>query len=107
MDIDIPPFYIGQKVVCINTIFTGRGMKPPLIKDKTYIVKSIIKCTCNSYKIDIGFLSGIGSSKCLCGHKTYSEKWHVRADRFKPLQEIKLPLMSYSKILEEELVGVN
>lgn len=104
----IAPFYIGQKIVCVNVHFTKEsGLRPPLVKDKTYIVKSIIKCECGSYKIDVGLPSIIGSTVCLCGCKTRSLKWHVRADRFRPLEELKLPLITYSKVLEEVLVGTN
>lgn len=99
---NLSPFYIGQKVVYITGIYHP--------KNTIYTIKDIIKYPCGCYGIDIGEKDTYGIS--ICGdHNSYlntpSNIAYYDSNSFRPLQELKFPLISYSKVLEEQLVGSN
>jgi hypothetical protein len=104
----LPPFYIGQKVVYI----TGKDMP----KDSIHTVREIIKTTCGCHWIDIGRtfsnMSYPPTVKCFsCGNMIIRDndnniKWY-HTTSFRPLQELKFPLMTFSRVIEKELVSAN
>lgn len=106
---NIPPFYVGQKVVYI----TGFNMP----KDSVHTVLKVLKEHCGCWRILIETTKELDLSmythiKCWgCGMRfeinLFSRSWY--ASSFKPLEEQTFPLLSYSKVREEthELVSSN
>jgi hypothetical protein len=84
-------FYIGQKVVCIDS---GNRTLPcnNLIKDNIYTIKGF---TFNG--------NGVLLKEVLGFHPS-AGFW---ADRFVALKEQTFPLLTYSKILKEVLISSN
>jgi hypothetical protein len=93
---NLPPFYIGQKVICITSGIwhheqTGEPCNGPKRNDM---------CTVRGYE-DIKTYGY--EFPLLVGYD--DEGFDYRG--FKPLQELKIPFMEYSKIVEKELVSAN
>lgn len=106
---NILPFYVGQKVVCVEQDTSGS-----LIIGKTYTVTLIENQCCCGYligvdshrdetagRIPIKKGESIRCGGCLkivvsSGFATYLR------NRFRPLKEIKVPLLTFEKIKEEE-----
>ena len=90
---NIPPFYIGQKVIGILNRFTG----------KTYIVKDIIKQPCGCcWGINVGTYPLTEKMECaLCG-KEWINTGHYDHDCFAPIQESHIPSLTLEKIKETE-----
>lgn len=103
----IPPFYVGQEVVCINPI--GR-----LVKDKKYTVLGLFQCkVCKKWQIGFCDMDGDESGmKCPCGWITSTENAgpyrFAYAHRFAPITST-FQSITLEKVLEEEtkLIGVN
>lgn len=111
-NLNLPPFYIGQKVVYV----TGRNMP----KDSVHIVLDVKKgnCKCSDYeiKISVDSVEVYVSAKtthiqCYDCHTVVSigdhNSGYWAASSFRPLQEQSYPLIKYSKVLEEESVCSN
>jgi len=97
---NIPPFYIGQKVICV--IPNGKLYETYLIKDKIYTILDINKTPCcNQWSVDVGLRTSHTHVMCGCGVRRYTD-YKVGAFRFKPLQEMKAPLIMFEKIHEKE-----
>ena|ERR1700741_4777634 len=112
---NLPPFYIGQKVIYI----TGINMPKGIID----IVIDIKKCPCkcdthmillSKNKYEEEFLdSTIPLVECeLCGNIVdVKDELEIMgywlASSFRSLQEQTFPLISYSKVLDKELVCAN
>lgn len=103
--LNLPPFYVGQKVVYI----TGINMPKNSIHTISEIVKKPCGC-CIGIRINnepfiptSGFFSNI---RCVnCGNiypraLDTGELWNPES--FRPLQQQKFPLMTFSKIVEKE-----
>lgn len=100
---NLPPFYVGQKVVCIQSHSRGHFKKGDV-----FTVKSVLKPCCN-WTIDIGFRSSYDLMRCSCLN-TYPYNGHYLAAAFRPLEELKPPLLTFEKIKEvekEELLILN
>lgn len=105
-EINLPPFYVGQKVVALTTdIFFRRA-----IKDRVYTVLGL-QATCCGWNIDIG--AKVTQLKLQCGTcnkiigDTNGIGWlHVK--HFAPITE-NFQSISLEKVLEEEtkLISVN
>lgn len=111
---NLPPFYIGQKVVYI----TGNYMP----KNSTHIVRKCYKAPCGCYKIEIDqnpdwtFIEpkyDYIEMKC-CGnvisvmdYNKIQNGWYSQS--FRPLQESPFPSLTYSKVVEKEseLISLN
>lgn len=99
---NLPPFYIGQKVVCNRGAlwFLNDEIVVGPKKDEHVIIKNLYNHPIDGWIID---LVEYPSSNI-------EEYFIVVEDgefNFKPLQEQKFPLISYSKVLEEVEVGSN
>lgn len=101
---NLPPFYIGQKVVYI----TGERM----LKNSTHTVTGIKKrnCGCWSISIDSFNIPSItGKFRCIlhinCNWVDDGISW--KATSFRPYKEQSFPLLTYIKILEEVPVSAN
>ena len=104
---NLPPFYVGQKVVYIT------GLNAP--KDSIHTVKGIWMNNCgNCWAIDIGIEIVDHKGKYNHYHCSQCSKkyWAVskggwQANSFRPLEQLKFPLMKYTKVIEKELVSEN
>lgn len=102
-EINLPPFYIGQKVVCVKTSANKLGMS--VIKGEVYVIKALIKCNCGLWKCDVGVRHSIqGNSYCgYCGY-TFAQIGGVgwcNCNLFAPI-ESQFQSISLSEILEKE-----
>lgn len=118
MSNEIAPFYLGQRVMCIdvssrigsNASFDQKPISV-LIKNKDYVVSGIYKACCN-WVISVGIKSKHANITCAtCGSIYLNQikgEWAFRATRFAPILE-NFQSISLSKILEEEtkLLSVN
>jgi hypothetical protein len=106
MNNNIPPFYVGQKVICVDT--TGN---PPVKKNKEYTVDSVTKGCCG-WEITVGIQADSSYDEVSfcrkCGSRTPSpgSTWPLRASRFRALTETFQPI-SFSKVLDEVLTSSN
>lgn len=105
MKSNLAPFYIGQKVIYIT------GIHMP--KNSIHTVLNVKQIDCGHWVIDIGKNSNIpytyvGCAICNTGTTQFISHvdWFA-ANSFRPVQEQKFPLISYSKVLEEELICAN
>lgn len=111
-DINLPPFYIGQKVVAIIDLI-GKGEKREPVfygaKGTEYTVSGIFKCCKWKINVSIYYPAGYTEMKCggcntvLCDFIVWCP-----ADSFAPVKE-NFQSISLEKILEEEtkLISVN
>lgn len=104
---NLPPFYIGQKVVYITGIHMPKG--------SIHTVSDYHEAPCGCKSIAINghkITRKTGEFNCT-DHPgefigTYDNDDNTYyPESFRPLVEQTLPLISYSKVLEEVLVGTN
>lgn len=102
---NIPPFYVGQKVVCIKE---HNDPECELRLNNVYTVRSLWLCECG-WSIDVGIkdsnilLKGDTTYCCdACDVEQNTDSWLLFCNRFKPLQELKVPMLTFEKIKEEE-----
>lgn len=94
---NLPPFYVGQKVVYIKT-------------DTTYTVINMIQAHCGCWAVDVGDKRHIGQLYCPEHRDYYDDRSHidwVKSSNLRPLQEQKFPLISMKKVLEEVEISSN
>lgn len=104
---NLPPFYVGQKVVCVDSENTVSIHKMLFNKNQIYTVHSIKKTNCcKLWVINIGIKDDADILICPCGKESKNDN-HFRASRFKPLQQQSFPLISLSKVIEEQLIPAN
>ena len=99
------PFYIGQKVVCLT------NDKVDHVKGSVYVVKELIQCKkCLSWWVGVvehPFSMDACKSTCECGKTSRTNiYWRVNAKHFAPVNK-SFESISFTKVLEEELVSVN
>lgn len=94
--LNLPPFYAGQKVVCIKD-WPQYG----LIKDKVYTITGVLKCTCGWVGVYYG-VKNMDSFGFTCYVGGQPNEWCTEPDKFVPIQEQKFPLITLSKIQELE-----
>ncbi len=87
----VTPFYVGQKVICIDgsqwyDSTTGYPVNGPE-QDKVY--------TISGFDDDYLKLNGFDQEDSFC------------PKYFRPLEQLKFPLMKYSKVMEEQLISEN
>lgn len=101
----LPKFYVGQKVVAIRNHSQGRFK----IGDTFTVLANITNTCCNiPYLVDVGLPSLRSYLRCACGSKQPSGPKHLIGDiMFAPVVQIEFPLMTYSKVIERELVSAN
>ena len=106
-ELNLPPFYIGQRVIALTSDPKG-GMR---IKGKEYPILDIRECKCGRYTVDIGERGVYAVVICSsCRHETPRPtvtEWHNAAS-FAPIQE-NFQHITLEKVLEEEtkLISVN
>lgn len=94
--LNLPPFYVGQKVICVNSIGTYG-----LTKNKIYTVHDIFNCVCGIKTVDLGFKTAHAGSRCSNCRKANTGVFTYRLDRFRPLQEQKFRAVTFEKVMEE------
>ncbi len=108
------PFYVGQRVVCINNAVLSNAHLDPssvLVKGKVYTITSVTKGCCG-WSVTIGIPGTTPALTChICG-KTYLRgvlgEWSFIPERFAPIQE-DFQSITLEKILEQEtqFISVN
>lgn len=84
----LPPFYIGQKVICVKDGKNGKGIG--VTKGEVYQIKNIVACNCQ-WSVDVGISGGslYGNVCPRCGKAitppTYS--CYASASLFGPIRE--------------------
>lgn len=105
--LNLPPFTIGQKVVCVV---------PDRIKQKgkIYTVEGVVKCPhCSEWLVNFGVYAGFdGRVSCTYNsNKTAirsAKFYHAEHTDFAPLQEQKFKAVTFEKLCEEvELICEN
>lgn len=98
---NIPPFFVGQEVVCIKDHSWG-----VVKKGQEYKVLAIKQSPCcGSWRVDVGIYNPAGGSRCKCGHVIYTTTCWIGAVLFAPKDQFKA--ISFTKVLETELASVN
>ena len=87
---NLPPFYVGQKVICIDA---KKRIPDWPIALKEGVIYTVIAIT---YKTD----EGIGL--VLKEVDAFKPEWGFFADRFKPLSKQPFSEITYSKVSEKE-----
>lgn len=101
---NLPPFYVGQEVVCIND---SSPLILPVKKNEIYTVLGV-RFGCCSWEVYLGHQSAAKS--CSCGKCTRINPrkeldWYLLASRFAPKDQFKA--ITFTKVLETELVSEN
>lgn len=103
---NLPPFYVGQKVVqLVDGVFTKTK------KGDVYTVKELLRFPCGCWTVDVGIKSTKPKVACNLHNDsrefTNGIRW-VNSMFLAPIEE-NFQSISYSKILEEEnkLISVN
>jgi len=109
--LNLPPFYVGQKVVYIT------GINMP--KDSIHTVTGIIKKSCGCYGLYINTLNlpwkdNLPIHRCAECHSTAIKDHPIIGDwcskSFRAIEEAKPPLMTFTQIKEtekEEILTLN
>lgn len=95
---NIPPFYIGQKVVCTDS----SGHDDVLTYKGEYVVHSITRTPCcGQWVVNVGVEQPKG---LICSGCLYLMGFNnmFRSSRFRPLQSRRFPLIKLSEIKEKE-----
>lgn len=105
MKANLPPFYVGQKVVCISTHPGGY-----CIKGQTYTIKALYPsgCGCSYWRVDIGGVNPLWETlrctSCL-KHSMPSPAPGVilvGSHRLRPIEQTNFPLMKFTEIKTRE-----
>lgn len=108
-ELNIPPFYPGQKIVRIGkTVHFEHGI---VFKDKVYTCAGCLMCNCGRWKVMLLEFPAPENSECdcVCGFNNGYQKYYSgHAVYFAPVVE-NFQSISLEKILEEEtkLISVN
>jgi len=100
---NLPPFYVGQKVVALKTQEQGAYEK-----GCEYVVKQLTH-NCCKWVISIGNTSFTGYVNCaICGKSYRSKIWWHAASSFAPITS-QFETISYTRVMETEapMIGVN
>lgn len=102
--LNLPPFYIGQKVVCISP-----NKDYPIKEGQVVIIKEVRqnKC-CGVWVVNVGISSFNDKMiRCSCNLR-YANDNTLSAKRFVPAQEQKFKAVTFEKLCEEvELICEN
>lgn len=109
-NLNLPPFWIGQRVVCIKAHSLAK-----LELNKEYKVRDIKKgfCSHSSWRIDVGVTvpDCFGNSLLRCGRcdatiEVNDNVWWFGAPLFAPIEE---RFISFAEVIaiESQLIGAN
>lgn len=95
--LNLPPFYVGQKIVCVIGHKDGQFKKGDVFK-----VQSIKReSCCGNWVVNIGLRTDYCLIVCQCGHINNNDDYYS-CNRFKPLEEMNAPLLTFQQIKEVE-----
>lgn len=99
---NLPPFYIGQKVVSLQT---HKGQ----VKGEIYTVTGVFQCVCKSYLISWGAPHGIAGARCNCHNccsfmpvPSNNPYWVAPQEYFAPIQENPFPSLTMKQVIKKE-----
>lgn len=101
---NLPPFYVGQKVVCINK-------NPLYLKyNETYVVKEIKQFPCGCWAIDVGVSRNNSYATYCYKHDSAildRDCWYT-VDEFAPIEQT-FQSISFKEVIkiESPLIGIN
>lgn len=99
--LNLPPFYIGQKVVCVKP-----SEKHGLFKDKIYTITDVKRCICGCTQVSWGVKTTETGLNCASCDKDLTigsiPEYYALASRFCPAEEKPLPLLTFEQIKKEE-----
>jgi hypothetical protein len=105
MNIEYPPFYVGQQVVAI----VGHS-KENFKKGDLFTVNDIRKNKCcGTWIISIGINTKNRFRNTVCGicNNIRVNDDYYRAATFAPVEQLKYPLIKLTRVLENEPVSAN
>ena len=99
MKANIPPFYVGQKVVYVTGLI--------LPKNSIHVIRGMVRYCCGCWIVDIGLkVSEPFYVHChLHGLLTKTPRngiMYAASTSFRPIQEQKFPLLTFTQIKEKE-----
>lgn len=96
--IDLPPFYVGQRVVAISDHSQGAFKK-----GDEFTIGSIVK-TCCKWCVTIGIKANYTIRQCSVCKQEYlaEQQWLFNADMFVPLEEKEFKNITFEKLIEAE-----
>lgn len=100
---NLPPFYVGQKVVAVLNHSQGA-----FTSGQEFVIESVEKYCCK-WLVTVGIKSPAILFNCTCG-KTYSKNTGLHefcSTAFKAIDEQNFQAITFEKVLETELVCVN
>ena len=104
MNKNIPPFFVGQEVVCIKDT-----PKSKLKNGFKYVVNQLLQSQCGCWKVSVGIVHN-GSLFVLCREHNViinsDGTWWHQPSLFRPILP-PLQTVTFSKITEENPMGVN
>ncbi len=98
--LNVPPFYVGQKVVCVSG---GKYHKTGDVVNVVEISKT--QCGCwyiGTSKRSMSYYPNGLKATCDCGCETNDNFTGFSPNDFRPLEEIKPPFLTFEKIKETE-----
>jgi hypothetical protein len=99
---NLPPFYIGQKVVCINA-----NNNFDLIKGEKYTVTNVVKTKCcDKWQIEVGIIFNKFERKCVACNKKSGTYNTFLSDRFAPLHSAPAYL-TFKELKQNEFERIN
>lgn len=100
-NINLPPFYVGQKVVAVINHSQGYFKK-----GDEFIIKNVVKnkCACGYCSVDVGIISKLRKTECFDCRVIFNNDGFCLFDptAFRPLQQSKFPLMTFTQIKQKE-----
>lgn len=101
MQLNLPRFYVGQRVVCTLDVTDSEGI--PFNTTDILVVKEIRMPCCGKLTLHFGHIAQTSITKCnTCGNHLSSGKLYYKPEFFRPVDELKLPLMTFNKLKEVE-----
>ena len=97
---NLPPFFVGQKVVCVKANADSLGNN--LVRDNTYTVQGVHKCECG-WKVSVGGITDNRIIRCPCGCPDPDTNVWWFSNRFAPLDQTSFPAMTFKEIQKVEV----
>ena len=103
---NLPPFYVGQKVVAVASHSQGLFKQGQIFTIKSVFIS---KCKCNDWSVTIGYTSNNKLKECSTCGAVWDNDFSFSATRFAPLQESVFPSLTMSRVIEKEreLISMN
>lgn len=101
------PFYVGQRVVCIESAHSPKNPEFGVVKDIVYKVLAVSLCGCGLWKIDVGIRTTKTRTKCrICEMISIGNEVWCRSFLFAPIDERTVSIPESLKEQAEEMIRV-